>query len=473
MQNRLVAGVADFFCTFVAVIQKTKKRGWLFNPDHLRELVPHNARGFLSIFSSLRTRNYLLYFVGQITSVCGSWIQYVAMGWLVYRLTDSVMLLTMTVFLNQIPNLVLTPFSGVLSDRFNKFRIIITTQVLFMCQAAAFAVLVLTGVVEVWHIMCLALFNGIVGAVEAPARQSFYSKLVPPEDMTNAIALNSVTINGSRFIGPAIGGTLIALVGEGWCFAINAVSYLAVLVAMGMMTLAPFVASKVKLHIINELREGFAYMAGFLPLRTVVLFVAAISFFALPFMAIIPALVRDTLGGDSRLLGFMDSAIGGGAMVAALYLASRKHVLGLGKVVTITAVMMGLALVAISFIRVPWVACLVAVPLGFSLIGSMAAANTLLQSMVVDRMRGRVMSYFTMAFAGMAPLGGLLYGKMSETTSLPATICASGIICLVTAFIYEYFRPRVRAAAHERYSPENRINQQIAEGIGEGFRNPF
>lgn len=448
-------------------------RCWLFRAEHLRELIPHNARGFLSIFSSLRTRNYLLYFIGQIISVCGSWIQYVAMGWLVYRLTDSVILLTTTVFLNQIPNLILTPFSGVLSDRFNKFRIIVITQALFMAQAATMAILVLTGHIEVWHIMCLALFNGIVGSIEAPARQSFYSKLVPPEDMTNAIALNSVTINGSRFIGPAIGGTLIALVGEGWCFAINSVSYIAVLVAMGMMALPAFVASKKKLHIFKELGEGFNYMAGFLPLRTVVIFVAAISFFALPFMAIIPALVRDILGGDSRLLGFMDSAIGGGAMVAALYLASRKHVLGLGKVVTITAMMMGICLIVLSLIRSPWAACVVAVPLGFSLIGSMAASNTLLQSMVEDKMRGRVMSYFTMAFAGMAPLGGLLYGKGAEMFSLPATICVSGVICLIAGAIYEFFRPRVRAAANDRYCLAGQVNTQIATGIGTGFDNPF
>ncbi len=450
------------------------KKYWLFNPHALRELVPHNFEGFLSIFSSLRTRNFMLYFIGQITSVCGSWIQYVAMGWLVYRLTDSIILLTTVALLNQIPNLILTPFTGVLSDRFNKYRIIVTTQILFMCQAATIAVLVLTDTVQVWQIMALALFNGIIGSIEAPARQSFYSKLVPPEDLTNSIALNSVTINGGRFIGPTIGGLLIALVGEGWCFAINAVSYIAVLIALGMMHLKPFVPKKEKLNLLSDMGEGFRYAAGFLPLRTVILFVATISFFGLPFMAVIPALVKDILGGDSTLLGYMDSAIGGGAVVAALYLASRKQVLGLGKVVTLAGVMMGVGLILLSLTRSQVVSCVIAIPLGFSMIGSMAASNTLLQSMVEDRMRGRVMSYFTMAFAGMAPVGGMLYGWVAHNTSLPTAILCSGVICLGAAAVYEGYRPKVRAAANDRYvTHRGEINKEIAAGIGEGFRNPF
>ncbi len=446
---------------------------WLFDRAHLDELIPHNFEGFLSIFSSLRTRNFMLYFVGQIISVSGSWIQYVAMGWLVYRLTDSIVLLATVAFLNQIPHLLLTPFTGVLSDRYNKHRIMIVTQVLFMAQASLMAVLVLTDAVQVWQIMCLALFNGMVGATEAPARQSFYSRLVPPQDMTNAVALNSVTINGSRFIGPAIGGMLIAAVGEGWCFAINAVSYVAVLVALLLMRLKPFVAQKRKFDIFGEMREGFFYATGFLPIRTVLVFVATISFFALPFMAVIPALVRDILGGDSKLLGLMDSLIGAGALITALYLASRKHVTGLGKVVTITGVIMGLGLVALSFTRTPAVACVLAVPLGFALIGSMAASNTLLQSMVEDRMRGRVMSFYMMAFAGMAPLGGLLYGWVAQMTSLPTTILCSGVICLIAAATYERFRPKVRAAVHERYVRQGRMNKEIAAGMDDCFRNPF
>ncbi len=454
-------------------MEKRKKLFWLFNLPDLRELVPHNFEGFLSIFSSLRTRNFMLYFIGQCISLCGSWIQYVAMGWLVYRLTGSIMLLATLTFVNQIPNLVITPFAGVLSDRFNKYRIIVLMQALLMCQAGVLSFLVLTDLIQVWHIMALALFSGTVGAIEAPARQSFYSKLVPPRDMTNAIALNSVTINGSRFIGPTIGGLLISAVGEGYCFLINAISYIAVLTALGMMRLAPFVPQRKKFDIAGELRAGFSYVTDFLPLKTVILFVATVSFFALPFMAIIPALVKDVLGGSSTLLGYVNSSIGIGAVTAALYLASRKHVLGLGKVVTLTAVMMGASMILLSFTRNPWLACLAVVPMGFALIGSMAASNTLLQSMVEDNMRGRVMSYFTMAYAGMAPVGGLLYGWVAQMTSLPLTIFCSGVICLGAAAVYEFYRPRVRAAAHDRYVANGKVNPEIASGLGEGFRNPF
>ncbi len=450
------------------------KKYWLFNLPDLRELVPHNFEGFLSIFSSLRTRNFQLYFLGQIVSLCGSWIQFVAMGWLIsHELGGSVLTLTTMAFLNQIPNLLFTPFTGVLSDRFDKYRIVVITQALFMTLALIIAALVLTGTVQIWHIMILSFCSGMVGAIEAPARQSFYSKLVPPEDMTNAIALNSVTINGSRFIGPAIGGILVGVVGVGYCFLINAASYIAVLTALAMMKLKPFVPQKRKMNIAGELREGFSYAAGFLPLKTVILFVATVSFFALPFQSVLPALVKDVFHGDSTLYGYLFSCLGCGALASALYLASRKHVRGLGKVVTIDGVLMGLCLIALSLTRNPIVACIISVPLGFTLIGSMAAANTLLQSMVVDNMRGRVMSFFTMAFAGMAPLGGLLYGWVAQAASLSTAICGSGLICLAAAGVYEYYRPRVRAAAHDRYTRQGEVNKEIATGIGEGFRNPF
>ncbi len=439
----------------------------------IKELIPTNFSGFLNIFSSLRNRNFSLYFAGQCLSLCGTWIQYVAMSWLIYRLTDSIILLATVTFVNQIPNLIITPFAGVLSDRFNKFRIIATTQVLFMLQALTLAALVLTGVVEVWHIMALSLFNGIVASVEAPARQSFYTKLVPKSNITNAIALNSVTINGSRFIGPTIGGILIGLVGEGWCFLINGVSYIAVLGALMAMRLKPFNPKPTKMDVLRELREGVNYIRCLLPIRAVLFFVAAISFFGLPLMAILPALVRDTLGGDSTLLGYLTSSIGAGALTAALYLASRREVKGLGKVVTITGFMMGIGLVLLSFTHTPAIACLVAFPTGFAMIGSMAASNTLLQTIVDDDKRGRVMSFFTMSFAGMAPLGGLVYGWVAEATSLATMLLIAGVVCLGTAAIYEYYRPVVRAAAHNHLARRNSVVPQIASAIGDPVKNPF
>ncbi len=438
----------------------------------LKELIPTNFSGFMRIFSSLKNRNFMLYFTGQVISLCGSWIQYVAMSWLVYRLTDSIILLTTVAFLNQIPYLIVTPFAGVFSDRYNKYRIIVITQFMFMALALTLAAITLTDVVQVWHLMVLSLLSGCVGAFEAPARQSFYSKLVPKKDMTNAIALNSVTINGARFIGPTIGGLLIALVGEGWCFLVNGVSYIAVLIALFMMSLQPFKPSKVQNGIFNQLREGLTYINASLPLKTVILFVAAISFFGLPFMAVMPALVKDILGGDSELLGYLTSSIGAGALVAALYLAARKQIKGLGKVVTLCGLIMGAGLILLAFIRLPWLACLVAFPTGFAMIGSMAAANTLLQAITADDKRGRVMSFFSMSFAGMAPLGGMLYGVVSEAWSLPVTLFGAGAVCLLTGVVYEWYRPAVRAAAHNHLATQS-IVPEIASGIDLAEKNPF
>lgn len=451
---------------------KSNNKYFKWTKVDFRELVPTNFGAMLGIFSSLRTRNFFLYFIGQCISLSGSWIQYVAMSWLVYRLTGSILILTTVALLNQLPNLIITPFAGVLSDRFDKFKIIVGAQILFMLQALLLAYLTLSGRIEVWQILTLSLFTGIVASIEAPSRQSFYSKLVPASDMTNAIALNSATINGSRFIGPTIGGLLIALMGEGFCFLVNGISYIAVIVALLMMKLAPYVSKVSKMSILAEMKIGIHYVVGYLPLKAVLLFVAVISFFALPFMSIIPALVKDTLGGDSTLLGYMNSAIGAGAFVAALMLAARRKVKGLGKVVTISGFVMGLGLMLMAFTHSGAVACMLAFPVGFALIGSMAASNTLLQTIVDDDKRGRVMSFFTMAFAGMSPVGGMLYGWVAEHTSLSTSIFVSGVVCIIAAAVYEYYRPLVRAAAHNRFSKKG-VVKEIASGIDDVNNNPF
>ncbi len=281
-----------------------------------------NMRGWLSAFSSLSVRNFRLYFVGQCFSLSGRWIQSIAMSWLVYRLTDSVIMLSTVVFINQIPTLILAPLAGVLSDRYNRFNIMVATQATLMLAAFSLAVLTLTGTVEVVHIIVISLMSGIASAIEAPARQSFYTRLVPPESLTNAIALNSVTVNGSRFIGPAAGGLLISAVGEGWCFLINGVSFVAVFVALYMMRLEPFRRSPSREKAMESLLEGVKYFREFLPLRAVIFCVGAVGFFGMPFLNIMPALARDTLGGDSTLMGYINSAIGAGAVTATLHPAS-------------------------------------------------------------------------------------------------------------------------------------------------------
>jgi MFS family permease len=393
------------------------------------------------------------------------------MGWLVYGLTNSVALLTVVTFVNQIPSLLITPFTGVLSDRMNRWKIITVTQILFMLAAAALAALTLFGMIRTWHLIAISAFSGIVAAIEAPARQSFYSNLVPPEDLANAIALNSLTINGSRFIGPALGGILIAAMGEGYCFTLNAVSYIIVIVALMMMKMPPFVRRISETKAVAEMREGVEYIGGHLPIRTMIFFVAALSFIGLPFMSVMPAFVKDTLNGDSRMFGLFNSCLGIGTMSAALYLASRRKVKGLGKVATITSFTLGASLILLSFTQSLFAACLIAVPLGFAFIGSVATANTLLQTMVDPSKRGRVMSFFTMAFAGMMPLGVLLYGFLSKVIALETILLCGGVGCMLTCVAYEYFRPAVRAAAQERYV--SKVKKGVVGEFAKAIDNPF
>jgi MFS family permease len=445
---------------------------FLWHRSELKELRAGNARGLLSAFSSLKVRNFRLYFIGQCISLSGRWIQSIAMSWLVYRLTGSVVMLSVVAFVNQIPTLLLGPVAGVLSDRYNRFTILILTQATLMLSAAVLGILSLTDTIEVWHIMVVGLISGVAAGIDAPARQSFYTKLVSADSMTNAIALNSVTFNGSRLVGPALGGLMIGIMGEGWCFVANAISYIAVFISMYMMRLDKFVPTITRSNAMLQFKEGFGYIREYMPLRTVLIFVSVISCFGMPFMNVLPALVKDTLGGDSMLLGYVNSSIGAGALTAAFYLAMRKRVHGLGKVLTITAVAMGVAFILLSFVETPVLAVLLAYPIGCSLIGSRATSNTLLQLVVDDDKRGRVMSFYTMASQGLTPLGGLLYGWLADTASLPVTIAVSGVICLAAGCIYEFHRPKVREATLDRMAAENCLVPEIATAINEE-KNPF
>lgn len=434
-------------------------------------MIPHNAKALLHIFSSLRSRNFRLYFTGQCVTLCGVWVQNVAMSWLAYQMSKSVVVLATVNFANMIPSLILTPFAGVISDRFNKYRILLTTQSLLMLQALVLAVLTLSGIIEIWHIVVISAIAGIIASVESPARQSFYTKLVPSEDMTNAIALNSVTINGARFIGPTIGGVLIGTVGTGYCFLFNGVGYIAVLTALLMMRLPRFVPQKTMPHLFRELREGISYVNGYLPIKLIILLVATVSFFSMPFMTLVPAVVDDMLGGDSKTYGYVMSSIGAGAMTAAFYLAARRKILGLGKVVTVAGTMFGIGLIVFSFIRIPAFVFFVCYVIGLGMITMMASCNTLLQTLVDDDKRGRVMSFYMMAFMGMNPVGGMLAGAMAKAIGIPYVLLISGVICLIAVAVYETYRPIVRRLARDTASRKG-IVPEIAQGL-DYSRNPF
>lgn len=430
----------------------------------LRELLPNNLGAFTQVFVSLKSYNFRLYFGGQCISLIGTWMQQIAMSWLVFRLTGSVFLLATVTFMAQIPILVATPYMSVFVDRFDRRKLLMLTQSLSMLQALLMAVLTLTGLIQVWHIMILSLLIGLINALDNPTRQSFYPSLVPRDKLSNAIALNSAVINGSRLIGPAVGGVLIGLLGEGICFLLNGISYIAVIIALLMMRVMPQRGKGVKQKVWEDMRDGFQYVVGNIPIRTLLLLMSVISFFGLPLMTFIPAYVKTILHGGSEMLGLLLSCIGVGSFIAALYLAARKSVLGLGKVVMLSGVLLGIGLSVMSFVSIPWVAAVLCLPIGFSVIAAVASINTLLQTLSREDKRGRVMGYMAMAFTGMAPVGSIILGAFEEFVGLQVIILLSGICCFLASLIFEYYRPVVRKYARPIYIDKG-IIKEIVVGI--------
>ena len=430
----------------------------------LRELLPNNSGAFIQVFVSLKSYNFRLYFGGQCISLIGTWMQQIAMSWLVFRLTGSVFLLATVTFMAQIPILVATPYMSVFVDRFDRRKLLMLTQSLSMLQALLMAVLTLTGLIQVWHIMILSLLIGLINALDNPTRQSFYPSLVPRDKLSNAIALNSAVINGSRLIGPAVVGVLIVLLGEGICFLLNGISYIAVIIALLMMRVMPQRGKGVKQKVWEDMRDGFQYVVGNIPIRTLLLLMSVISFFGLPLMTFFPAYVKTMLHGGSELLGLLLSCIGVGSFIAALYLAARKSVLGLGKVVMLSGVLLGIGLSVMSFVSIPWVAAVLCLPIGFSVIAAVASINTLLQTLSREDKRGRVMGYMAMAFTGMAPVGSIILGAFEEFVGLQVIILLSGICCFLASLIFEYYRPVVRKYARPIYIDKG-IIKEIVVGI--------
>jgi len=301
---------------------------------------------------ALASRNFRLFFGGQSVSLVGTWITRIATSWLVYRLTGSALLLGVVGFCGQIPTLVLAPFAGVLVDRSDRHRILVVTQVLSLLQSAALAVLTLAGVITVAHVLILQIVQGIINAFDTPARQAFVIEMVEDRaDLPNAIALNSSMVNASRILGPSIGGIIIGAVGEGWCFAIDAVSYLAVIASLLAMRLAPRVRVRSTARLSEDLATGFHYVTRFVPVRSALLLLSMVSVMGMPYTVLMPAISASVLHGGPHTLGFLMTASGAGALGGALYLASRRTVLGLGRAMAIAATTFGLGLTAFSFSR--------------------------------------------------------------------------------------------------------------------------
>ncbi len=417
-------------------------------------------------FRTLRYRNYRLFFGGQLISLIGTWMQQVALTWLVYRLTNSALLLGITGFAAQIPVFLFSSFAGVIADRFNRHRILIITQFLAMVQAGILAALTLTGVITFWHIIPLSLLLGCINAFDMPTRQSFVLDMVESkEDLGNAIALNSSMYNGARLIGPSIAGIMIAATGEGICFLLNAVSFLAVLAALLAMKLPPRILHKTTHGVFAGFKEGYRYVSTFAPIRYILLFICLVSILGFPFTILMPIFARDILGGDAHTLGFLMGAHGVGALAGGATLAARKNIRGLTKWIGIAAALFGAGLCLFSVLRVAALAMAVLVVVGFGMITQMASCNTILQTVSDDDKRGRVMSFYTLAFMGMSPFGNLLAGTLANAIGAPATVMVSGLVCIAGAIAFFLKLPAIRRDIRPVYMRIG-IIPQVAQAEG-------
>ncbi|MGG6265811.1 MFS transporter [Leptolyngbya sp. AN03gr2] len=400
-----------------------------------------------AVFRALRSRNYRLFFAGQGLSLIGTWMTQTAVIWLVYHLTDSALMLGVVGFAQQIPNFFLSPFAGVLVDRWNRRNTLIVTQALSMLQSLALTVLALTGTIDVWQIIALSVFQGCVNAVDMPTRQSFVIELVEKrEDLGNAIALNSSIFNSARLVGPAIAGLLVAAVGTTACFAIDTVSYIAVILGLLAMRLKPRVITLKSANsgVFEQLREGFAYSFGFPPIRAILLLIGLVSFAGMPYTVLAPIFATQYLGGGAETLGFLMAASGLGALCSALYLGSRRSVLGLGKIMAIAPAGFGTAIIVFSQSRMLWLSVIALFFAGASLILQSTSGNTILQTIVDEDKRGRVMSLYALAFTSMVTFGNLIAGSLANQIGAPNTLVIGGMICIAGSLSFGQQLPALR-----------------------------
>ena len=408
--------------------------------------------GWRSLGRALRHRNYRLFFAGQGISLVGTWMTRVATGWLVYRLTDSAWMLGVVSFAGQIPTFVLAPFAGVMVDRWDRHRVLVVTQVLALVQSALLAAFTLSGTIRIGHVVALSLFQGLINSLDMPARQAFVVEMIEErEDLPNAIALNSTVVNAARLVGPGVAGLVIAAWGEGWCFVSDAVSYVPVVASLLAMRLRPRPAQRAPGPMWGELREGFRYAAGFAPIRALLLLLALASLMGMPYMVLMPVIAEQGLHGGAHTLGFLMAASGLGALAGALFLASRRSVLGLGRTTAVAAFVFGAGLVAFSRSRSLALSLLLQAPIGAGMMVQLAATNTLLQTLVDEDKRGRVMSFYAMALFGTIPFGSLLAGALAHRIGTSQTLLLGGLACAGGALLFLRRLPELRRAAHPVY----------------------
>jgi MFS family permease len=403
---------------------------------------PANAEGFSYAWRALRHRNFRLYYGGQGISLIGTWMTRLATSWLVYRLTGSALLLGVVGFAGQIPTFLLAPFAGVWVDRLNRRNVLVVTQILAMLQSFALAALTLSKHISIPEIIVLSALQGAINAFDMPGRQAFVVQMIEQKtDLGNAIALNSSMVNIARLVGPSLAGAVIALSNEGYCFLIDGISYIAVIASLVAMRVKPQDIRRHAGSMLVQLKEGWTYVSGFAPIRIILLLFAIVSLMGWPFSVLMPIFAGKILHGGPHTLGFLMGAVGVGAVISAVSLAMRKSVLGLGRMIPLSAGAFGMGLILFGFSRYLWLSLPLMLVCGFGLMQQMAASNTIIQTIVEENKRGRVMSYYTMSFVGMAPFGSLLAGTLANWIGAPRTVIISGACCILGA---AWFATRLR-----------------------------
>jgi MFS family permease len=422
---------------------------------------------FQDTIRSLKHRNFQLFFSGQIISLVGTWMDMVAEAWLVYRLTGSSLLLGTVTFAGQLPVLLISPFAGLVADRLNRRKIVIATQFASMIIAGILAGLTLSKRVTVEQVIILAALMGIVNAFDIPARQSFLVEMVGREDLMNAIALNSSMFNAARIIGPSIAGILVASFGEGWCFFANSVSYIAVIAGLLLMKVPPRPRAAESVSPFEHIAEGFRFVRHAGPIRALLLLVGLVSLVAMPYAVLMPVFAAKILHGNARTLGILMTSAGLGALIGALMLASRRGVKGLSRIVSIACAAFGLTLILFSFSHWWILSALLLIPVGFSVMTQMGSTNTLIQSMVPDRQRGRTMAVYSMMFLGVAPFGALLSGWSADRIGAPHTLALGGVIAILGAIAFARHLPKIRIEARQLLDAASVEAAQASEAVEE------
>ncbi len=394
-------------------------------------------------------------------------MQRIALPWVVYQMTGSEVLLGVVGFAGQIPSFLLAPVAGVLIDRWSRYRVLIVTQVISMVQAGILAWLSLAGVLQIWHIILLSVMLGCINAFDMPARHSFVIDMVEDKShLGNAIALNSMMVNGARLIGPSVAGVLLATVGEGACFLINAISFVFVILSLLMMHVHVNEEKKKEAQMISELKEGFNYIFGFAPIKNIILLLALVSFMGASYQVLMPVLVKGVLHGESNTYGFLMAASGAGALLGAFYLASRETVLKLGRLIPAAAALLSASLMALSFSKSFIISEFLMFFTGLGMLTHTAASNTILQTITDDNKRGRVMSFYTMALMGTAPFGSLLAGWMAKMIGTPWTLFIGGAACMAGALFFYRKLPELRSIVHPVY-----VRMGIIPEVATGLRD--